>query len=553
MSVLEQYNTWLACPAMPAELLDDLRAMDEDRMNDSFYRELAFGTGGLRGVLGAGTNRMNVFTVLRATRGLGSYLKEAFPSPSCAISCDSRIHSRDFAELTAAALAEMGVRVYLYPRLQPTPMLSYAVRHLHCSAGVMVTASHNPAKFNGYKVYGEDGCQLNLEAADRITSYIRKQPMLSDTLPDFKAGLEAGRITYITDETIEDYYRDIWTLRIRPCDTPLHVAYTPLNGAGNVPVREILRRMGNVQVDVVPEQENPDGHFPTCPYPNPEIREAMSLVIAKAVETGADLCFATDPDSDRMGAGVRVGNDVVLITGNEMGVLLLDYITRYKGYQGELPPVAVKTIVSTPMVDAICKKRGVELRSVLTGFKFICEQVGFLEKANQLDRFIFAYEESYGYVTSTFVRDKDAVNAALLLCEMAANLKAEGKTLLDRLEELRREFGYYSETTLTFQYEGQDGARKMQEIMTSLRRPLSEFADPLMRSASRIDYLKDETGLPRSDVLEFNLADGRKFLVRPSGTEPKLKAYFFAHANTLEASRHELNALEPLIVSLCKA
>ena len=553
MSIQEQYEAWLHCPAMPAELLEDLQSMEDDRKNDSFYRELAFGTGGLRGVLGAGTNRMNVFTVLRATRGLGSYLKETFPDPSCAISCDSRIHSRDFAELTAAALAEMGIRVHLYPRLQPTPMLSYAVRHLHCSAGVMVTASHNPAKFNGYKVYGEDGCQLNLEAADRITSYIQKQPMLSDTLPDFRTWLDAGKITYISDDTIEDYYRDIWTLRIKPCSEPLHVVYTPLNGAGNVPVREILRRMGNIRLDVVPEQEKPDGHFPTCPYPNPEVREAMTLAIRKTIETGADFCFATDPDSDRMGAGVRVGNDVVLISGNEMGVLLLDYITRNKEYHGSLPPVAVKTIVSSNMIDAICKKRGIELRSCLTGFKFICEQVGFLEKANQLDRFIFAYEESYGYVTSTFVRDKDAINAALLLCEMNANLKAEGKTMLDRLAELRREFGFYAEKTMTFQYEGQDGAQKMQEIMASLRKPLSDFAQPELQTAARKDYLHDDTGLPKSDVLEFNLADGRKFLIRPSGTEPKLKAYFFADAPEEAEAKASLLALEPIIVSLCKA
>ena len=553
MTIQEQYQNWLSCPALPAELKDDLENMDEERKNDSFYRELAFGTGGLRGVLGAGTNRMNVFTVLRATRGLGTYLKEAFPSPSCAISCDSRIHSRDFAELAAAALAEMGVKVHLYPRLQPTPMLSYAVRHLHCSAGVMVTASHNPAIFNGYKVYGEDGCQLNLEAADRILGYISKQPMLTDTLPDFKAGLESGMIAYITDQTIEDYYQDIWTLRARPCDTPIHVVYTPLNGAGNVPVREILRRMGNVRVDVVPEQEMPDGHFPTCPYPNPEIREAMNLAIARTLETGADLCFATDPDSDRMGAGVRVGNEVQLISGNDMGVLLLDYVSTYKPYHGTMPRVAVKSIVSTPMVDAICAKRNIELRSVLTGFKFICEQVGFLEKANQLDRFLFAYEESYGYVTSTFVRDKDAVNAALLLCEMAANLKAEGKTLLDRLEELRKEFGYYGQNTLTFQYEGQDGARKMAEIMASLRRPMGDFDEPLLRTASRLDYLNDETGLPKSDVLEFNLADGRKFLVRPSGTEPKLKAYFFARGEDHASAEEALKDLEPMVVALCKA
>ncbi len=553
MTIQEQYQAWISCPIMPAELLDDLKSMDEDRKNDSFYRELAFGTGGLRGVLGAGSNRMNFFTVLRATRGLGTFLKETYSSPSCAISCDSRIHSRDFAETTAAALAEMGVKVYLYPRLQPTPMLSYAVRHLHCSAGVMVTASHNPSKFNGYKVYGDDGCQLNPEAADRITSYINKQPMLPDALPDFRKYLDAGMIEYISDQTIEDYYNDIWTLRVHPCDTPLHVVYTPLNGAGNVPVREILRRLGNVKVDVVEEQENPDGNFPTCPYPNPEIREAMTLAIKKTVETGADYCVATDPDSDRMGAGVRVGDDVVLISGNEMGVLMLDYITTHQEYHGALPPVAVKTIVSTNMVDGLCARRNIELRSVLTGFKFICEQVHFLEEAGELDRFIFGFEESYGYISGTFVRDKDAVNAVLLFCEMAANLKAEGKTLLDRLEELRHEFGYYEQLTKTFQYEGQDGARKMADIMASLRKPLSSFHDELLRTASRTDYLNDDTGLPRSDVMEFRLKDGRKFIVRPSGTEPKLKAYLFASGPDKGMAQMALKDLEPLVEGLCKA
>ena len=326
MTNLEKKQAWLSCPAMPEELLADLKGMDEAAANDAFYRELAFGTGGLRGVLGAGTNRMNLFTVRKATRGLGAYLKETFAEPSCAISCDSRIHSRDFAELTAAVLAEMGVRVYLYPRLQPTPMLSYAVRHLHTSAGVMVTASHNPAKFNGYKVYGADGCQITLEAADRIQHFIDAEPALADTLPDFQAYLSSGVISYITEETIEAYYQDIWKLRVHPCDQPLHLVYSPLNGTGNIPVREIMRRLGNIRVDVVEEQELPDGHFPTCPYPNPEIREAMALAIRKTVETGADFCFATDPDCDRMGAGVRVGNDVQLISGNDMGVLMLDYL-----------------------------------------------------------------------------------------------------------------------------------------------------------------------------------------------------------------------------------
>ncbi|MBQ9252673.1 MAG: phospho-sugar mutase [Clostridia bacterium] len=551
-SIQAQYEAWLACPAMPQELLEDLKGMDEAAKNDSFYRELAFGTGGLRGVLGAGTNRMNSFTVARATRGLGTYLKESYEHPSVALSCDSRIHSRDFVELTAATLAEMGIRVFLYPKLQPTPMLSFAVRHLGCSAGVMVTASHNPAKFNGYKVYGDDGCQITLEAADRITGYIQQQPMLADKLPELAPWLEKGVVTYITEETIEAYYQQILTLQVKPSKTPLHVVYSPLNGAGNVPVREIMRRMGNIQVDVVAEQENPDGHFPTCPYPNPEIREAMNLAIQKCVETGADFCFATDPDSDRMGAGVRVGNDVTLISGNEMGVLMLDYLSRNKAQKSDLPPVAVKTIVSTNMADALCEKRGIELKSVLTGFKFICEQIHFLDEKGQTDRFLFGFEESYGYLSGTFVRDKDAVNAALLLCEMAANLKAEGKTLLDRLQELREEFGYFAQKTLTFQYEGQDGANRMAQIMAELRKPLAEFADPAVQTARRVDYLIDETGLPKSDVIEFNLENGQKFIVRPSGTEPKLKAYLFSRGKDQEAAGVALAELEPQVAKLCQ-
>ena len=551
MSIQSLYEAWLSCPAMPEELLSDLRSMDDAAKNDSFYRNLAFGTGGLRGVLGAGTNRMNLFTVLRATRGLGAYLKETCAAPSVALSCDSRIHSRDFVELTAAALAEMGIRVYLYPKLQPTPMLSFAVRHLGCSAGVMVTASHNPAKFNGYKVYGSDGCQITLEAADRITGFIDRQPMLADVLPDFDRALASGAVSHITEATIEAYYQQILTLRVHPVDEPLHVVYSPLNGAGNVPVREILRRMGNIRVDVVEEQENPDGHFPTCPYPNPEIREAMDLAIRKCVETGADFCFATDPDSDRMGAGVRVGDNVVLITGNEMGVLMLDYLSRNKKPASGLPPVAVKTIVSTNMADALCEKRGIELKNVLTGFKFICEQIHFLDEKGQTDRFLFGFEESYGYLSGTFVRDKDAVNAALLLCEMAANLKAEGKTLLDRLQELREEFGYFAQKTLTFQYEGQDGAARMQQIMEGLRRPLADFDAPLLRTARRVDYLRDETGLPKSDVMEFNLENGQKFIVRPSGTEPKLKAYLFSRGADQPAAMEALAALEPLVSGLC--
>ncbi len=552
MNVKEKYLAWLANPAMDAELLSALRTMSEETIHDSFYRDLAFGTGGLRGVLGPGTNRMNTFTVMKATRGLGRYLLESFSDPSCAISCDSRIHSRDFSKLTAAVFASMGIRVFIYPQLQPTPMLSFAVRHLHTSAGVMITASHNPAPFNGYKVYGPDGCQITLEAADRIQQFIALEPDLCDSIPDYDHFLNTGMISLIGNDTIESYYQTIMGLRVRPSSEPLHIVYSPLNGAGNIPVREILRRLGNIRVEVVPQQELPDGNFPTCPYPNPEIREAMELAIAKTVSCGADLCFATDPDCDRMGAGVRVGNEVVLISGNDMGILMLDYLCRNaRASSSGLPRVAVKTIVTTEMAAVVCRKYNVELRNVLTGFKFIGEQIGLLEKSGTADRFLFGFEESYGYLSGTDVRDKDAVNAALLLADMAANLKAEGKTLLDRLNELRMEFGYYAQRLLTFQYEGEDGANRMNRIMTDLRAPENPSL-PGHPAPRRIDYLYDETGLPKSNVLEFYVAEDKKYVVRPSGTEPKLKAYLFARGDSQDAAEKELDLLEKDVRALCE-
>ena len=552
MNVKEKYLAWLANPAMDAELLSALRTMSEETIHDSFYRDLAFGTGGLRGVLGPGTNRMNTFTVMKATRGLGRYLLESFSDPSCAISCDSRIHSRDFSKLTAAVFASMGIRVFIYPQLQPTPMLSFAVRHLRTSAGVMITASHNPAPFNGYKVYGPDGCQITLEAADRIQQFIALEPDLCDSIPDYDHFLNTGMISLIGNDTIESYYQTIMGLRVRPSSEPLHIVYSPLNGAGNIPVREILRRLGNIRVEVVPQQELPDGNFPTCPYPNPEIREAMELAIARTVSCGADLCFATDPDCDRMGAGVRVGNEVVLISGNDMGILMLDYLCRNaRASSSGLPRVAVKTIVTTEMAAAVCRKYNVELRNVLTGFKFIGEQIGLLEKSGTADRFLFGFEESYGYLSGTDVRDKDAVNAALLLADMAANLKAEGKTLLDRLNELRREFGYYAQRLLTFQYEGEDGANRMNRIMTDLRAPENPSL-PGHPAPRRIDYLYDETGLPKSNVLEFYVAEDKKYVVRPSGTEPKLKAYLFARGDSQDAAEKELDLLEKDVRALCE-
>ena len=549
-----QRKQWLAHPGMPDELKEMMLRMDAEEANDCFYRDLAFGTGGLRGVLGPGSNRMNVYTVYQATRGLGRYILFSSRNPACAVSYDSRIHSRDFAELTAAALAEMGIRVYLYPQLMPTPMLSYAVRYLECTAGVMITASHNPAKFNGYKVYGPDGCQITLEAANTIQELIGKEKILVERLPDFPAALEAGMVTYITDDLVESYYQMINSLRIHPVDTRIHVVYSPLNGTGNVPVREMLRRHGNVDLEIVEEQEKPDGNFPTAPYPNPEIREAMELAIRKTVETKADFCFATDPDCDRLGAGVRCGDEVQLISGNDMGILLLDYILSHRRTDaGSLPPVVVKTIVSTDMAAAVCSHYGAELRNVLTGFKFIGEQIGLLEKEGHVERYAFGFEESYGYLSGTSVRDKDAVNAALLVCEMAANLKAEGKTMLDRLSELRETYGYYAQRLLTFAYEGEAGAQTMERIMQGLRMPVDDQKEVLWHGAEMIDYLHDETGLPKSDVLSFRLSDGRKIIVRPSGTEPKLKAYLFASDVSQEKAEKRLDDLERITRERCTA
>jgi len=552
MTDLEKRQAWLDCPAMTEELKTELKEMDEASLHDSFYRNLTFGTGGLRGVLGAGTNRMNLFTVAKATRGLAGYLKEAFAEPSCAVSFDSRIHSEDFARLTAAVLAEEGVSVWIYPRLQPTPMLSFAVRHLHTSAGIMITASHNPAKYNGYKVYGADGCQITLEAAERTQYYIDAQPDLCSRLPDFDRYLAAGAIRYITEETIEAYYTAIGSLSVKTVTEPLHLVYSPLNGTGNVPVREMMKRMKHIQVEIVAEQEKPDGHFPTCPYPNPEIREAMELAIRKTVETGADFCFATDPDCDRMGAGVRVGDEVQLISGNDMGILMLDFLCRNKKAEGNLAPVVVKTIVTTEMAAALCQKHGMELRNVLTGFKFIGEQIGLLEKENAASRFLFGFEESYGYLSGTDVRDKDAVNAALLLCEMASDLKAQGKSILDRLQELRREYGFFAQRLKTFEYEGEDGAKHMAAIMKALRQPLSAFAQESLQKAGRTDYLLDDTGLPKSDVIEFRMTNGDKIVVRPSGTEPKLKAYLFARGADQASAEKELDGLEETVNQLCR-
>ena len=557
MDIKKEYERWLANATADADVAAELKTLDDAKVEDAFYRDLAFGTGGLRGVIGAGTNRMNIYTVAKASQGLADYLKKNFAEPSVAIGYDSRIKSDVFAKVAAGVFAANGVKVNIWPVLMPVPTVSFATRYLHTSAGVMVTASHNPGKYNGYKVYGADGCQITTEAAAEILAEIEKLDIFADVkTSDFEAGVTSGNIQYIPDEVYTAFVNEVKNQSVlfgEEVNKDVAIVYSPLNGTGLKPVTRTLKEMGYTNITVVKEQEQPDGNFPTCPYPNPEIREAMKLAIEKTIATGADMCVATDPDCDRIGAGVRQGDTVTLISGNDMGVLLLDYVCSHrKAQKGELPPVAVKTIVTTEMAVPICKKYGVELRNVLTGFKFIGEQIGLLEKEGHTERYIFGFEESYGYLSGTSVRDKDAVNAAVLVCEMAANYKAQGLTLLDKLEQLREEFGFYAQRLLTFQYEGESGAAKMADIMRKLRAPLDTFQDAHFPTATRIDYQNDETGLPKSDVLSFALADGSKIIVRPSGTEPKLKAYLFARGENQAAAEKVLDELETLMNGYCK-
>lgn len=554
------YEQWLAKATADPDLKAELESIkdDEDGKNDRFYRDLEFGTGGLRGVIGAGTNRMNVYTVKKATQGLAEYILASGEKKSVAISCDSRIKSDYFSKSAAEVLAANGIKVHIYKELMPTPMLSWAVRALNCGAGVMVTASHNPAKYNGYKVYGNDGCQLTLEAAEAVLAKINAIDIFDGVKStDFDKAVADGMISFIGDDVIDAYMAKVKEQGLHTdlvASSGLKVVYTPLNGTGNKPVRRILREIGVKDVVVVPEQENPDGNFPTCPYPNPEIKEALACGLKLCETEKPDLLLATDPDCDRVGIAVPDGDHYELFTGNEVGALLLEYICKERIALGTMPknPVAVKTIVTTDITKAICKKYGVELREVLTGFKFIGEQIGLLEKEGHTERYIFGFEESYGYLSGTSVRDKDAVNAAVLVCEMAANYKAQGLTLLDKLEQLREEFGFYAQRLLTFQYEGESGAAKMADIMRKLRAPLDTFADAHFPTATRIDYQNDETGLPKSDVLSFALADGSKIIVRPSGTEPKLKAYLFARGENQAAAEKVLDELETLMNGYCK-
>ncbi len=562
MTEMELYRLWCEKAVDDPDLQTELNSIadDEEAIKDRFYRDLEFGTGGLRGVIGAGSYRLNIYTIRRATQGLADYVNGAFENGSVAIAYDSRIKSDKFAKEAAAVLAANGIKVYIYPELMPTPMLSWAVRYLKCQAGIVITASHNPAKYNGYKVYGEDGCQITLDVANTVIGKINDVPMFGGAkVMSFDEGIKSGMIKLIEQEVIDAYLEKVSEQGIHTdlvADSGLKVVYTPLNGTGNKPVRAILKKIGIKEVTVVPEQENPDGNFPTCPFPNPEIKEALAKGLELCKTVKPDLLLATDPDCDRVGIAVPdPDGNYVLFTGNEVGAMLLKYICQERTALGTMPenPVAVKTIVTTDICQKIADEYGVELRNVLTGFKFIGEQIGFLEEKGEENRYIFGFEESYGYLAGSYVRDKDAVVASMLICEMAAFYRTKGVSLLQAREDMYKKYGNYVHTQKSFTCEGASGMERMKEIMTSLRTDTPKTIGGLKVEAFA-DYLASEeidleTGaktvitLPKSDVLAFKLEQGASVIIRPSGTEPKIKAYY----TTIGETREDATKLEEII------
>ncbi len=552
MSVTERYKEWLENATEDPDVAEELQAIqgDDAEIRERFYRDLEFGTGGLRGVIGAGTNRMNIHTVRRATQGLANYIKKSFENPSVAISYDSRIKNTMFSQAAAGVLAANGIHVHIYKELMPTPCLSWAVRALGCSAGIMVTASHNPAKYNGYKAYGADGCQITLEVAEQVIQEINSLDVFNDvTFCDFEQAVADGKITYIEQDVIEEYYKNVLAQGINTAlcaDSGLKIVYTPLNGTGNKPVREILKRIGIQDVTVVAEQENPDGHFPTCPYPNPEIREALQLGLEYCDKVKPDLLLATDPDCDRVGIAVPDGDDYALFSGNEVGALLLEYICSQRVKNGTMPknPICVKTIVTTDIIKAIADNYGLEMIEVLTGFKFIGEQIGMLEAKGEENRYVFGFEESYGYLAGTYVRDKDAVVASMLICEMAAYYRTQGISLLQARANLYEKYGIFRHSTESYAFEGESGMKKMDSLMQGLREhhpaeigglkvvSVSDYETSV--TTNIVTGEKTAITLPKSNVLVFDLEKGAKVVIRPSGTEPKIKSYYTATAPTAE-------------------
>lgn len=570
-AMMDNYARWKQRAIEDPDLLDELKSIagQDEEILDRFYRELAFGTGGLRGVIGAGENRMNIYTVRKATQGLADYLNASGSENAVAISFDSRIKSPLFAREAARVLAANGIKVHIFDELEPTPVLSFAVRSLHCQAGIMITASHNPAKYNGYKCYGADGCQMTDADANAVTAYIRKVEIFDGVkVADYSEAVRDGRIQVIGPELLEDFLQHVAGEQLRPgiChEVPLSVVYTPLNGTGNKPVREMLHRIGVSALTVVPEQEKPDGNFPTAPYPNPEIRQAFACALKLAETVKPDLLLATDPDCDRVGIAVLDSGDYTLMTGNEVGCLLLNYVLTTRAELGTLPehPVTVKTIVTSDLVLRIAEKFGCEVREVLTGFKYIGEQIGLLEKEGHPERYVFGFEESYGYLSGTYVRDKDGVNASMLICEMAAYYKKQGKSLLDVLDALYAEFGVYRHILINAEFEGAEGMATMHKLMESLRenRPqeiaglaVTRFSDYLAsRSVDMRTGAETVLTLPKSNVLVFGLEDGAGVIVRPSGTEPKIKAYVTATGTDKAAAEAMAERLTDAAKELLKA
>ena len=549
---LDEYKRWLEADLIDCDLRPELLSIadNDNEIKERFAVKLAFGTAGLRGTLGAGTNRMNIWVVRQATQGVAEWVLTQGGTQTVAISYDSRLKGWNFARDAAGVLAANGINVVIYDELMPVPALSFATRYYNCNAGIMLTASHNPAKYNGFKAYGPDGCQMTDDAAAVVYDAIQKTDVLTGAkYMSFAEGVEKGLIKFVSDECKAALYEAIEARQVRPglCKTAgLKLVYSPLNGTGLVPVTKVLNDMGITDITIVPEQEYPNGYFTTCPYPNPEIFEALQKGLELAKEVGADLMLATDPDADRVGIAMKCPDGTYeLVSGNEMGVLLLDYICAGRIEKGTMPekPVAVMSIVSTPLADKVAEHYGVELRHTLTGFKWIGDQIAQLEAAGEVDRFIFGFEESYGYLAGPYVRDKDAIIGSMLICEMAAYYRSIGSSIKQRLEEIYAEYGRYLNKVDSFEFPGLSGMDKMASIMAGLRENApEEFAGK--KVVNVIDYLKpEETGLPKANVLIYELEDGAKVIVRPSGTEPKVKTYFTTLGKDLAEAQAEKDAL----------
>lgn len=550
------HETWMEKADSDQDLISELAAMGPAEMEDAFYRELSFGTGGLRGIIGAGTNRMNVYTVAKASQGLADHVNsQRTGCVSIAVSYDSRIKSQLFARTAAGVFAANGIHVFIFPELMPTPCLSFAVRKLHCDAGVMITASHNPSRYNGYKVYGSDGCQITTDAAAAIYDRIRQVDCFEVTATDFEAGLASCMISWIGEEIYTDFIEHVKAESVLFGDRvsrDVGIIYTPLNGTGLKPVMRALSETGYTNITVVSEQEQPDGTFPTCPSPNPEIPEAMALGIKYAKREHADLLLATDPDCDRCGIAVKQQDDYRLLTANETGILLLDYICSQRLKHGTMPedPVFMKTIVTMDLAERIADSYGVRTINVLTGFKYIGEQLGLLEQEGAEDSFILGFEESYGYLTGSYVRDKDAVNASFLICEMFAYYKTRGISLVDRLNEIWEKYGYCMNTLHSFMFEGAAGSETMSEIMAGLRSGQHSIGG--YRVLKLMDYKQGLDGLPKSDVLKYKLENNCSVVIRPSGTEPKMKIYVSVSAKDKKAAETVEKTIMADLKEICR-